>query len=452
MNNLLQEDKMDHFYKPIKVSELYYDDVLGKKFLYNPKGYSGVVVVDNKTFNIVMDSNGKNTIECLSKKHRIQENKLFLGIKELKKRGILLSENKTHVQKRKKVFDCWLHLTNTCNLSCSYCYIHKFPGSMSFETAKKTIDKMYESCKLNEYEEIHIRFAGGEPLLKFDIIKNVIEHYKHSDTSIKIKFGIITNGTLMTREIAQYFKDNNVYVSISLDGTEKYHNIYRCYNNGTGSYADTMRGIENALHTGIRPHILTTVASSNLDGLQELTEKMIQMRMNFRFSLQKDLSNTPDLLSRGQDLVNIMSKCLLTMEEASLIYGNCFNFKFNDIKFRAPLKQICSVGHNTFAANYNGNIGLCGINLSTCFSSIDKDTDLMTEVRKYYSECTDILPDSNYECGKCKWRHSCARGCPIQNLNIYGTIYHKSPYCEELKEIIPKLIHYEAVKTFCAIR
>jgi uncharacterized protein len=59
----------------------------------------------------------------------------------------------------------------------------------------------------------------------------------------KIDFSITTNGTLLTKEMAQFFRKNNFLVLLSLDGPEEIHNNFRKYPNKTGSYSDSLRGL-----------------------------------------------------------------------------------------------------------------------------------------------------------------------------------------------------------------
>ncbi len=104
-----------------------------------------------------------------------------------------------------------LELTNNCNLDCTYCY---FSGSypkytskgnkfMKFETAKKAIDLLYDNSD-KQQNKITISFYGGEPLLNFALIKDVVDYAKERLKEKEIEFGIVTNGTLLNKEIMGY--------------------------------------------------------------------------------------------------------------------------------------------------------------------------------------------------------------------------------------------------------
>src|ERR1019366_266279 len=65
----------------------------------------------------------------------------------------------------------WLQMTDTCNLRCSYCYISKNPKHMSLGTAKALVSKLAEECRIAGLAYLRLRCAGGEPTIKWDVLK-----------------------------------------------------------------------------------------------------------------------------------------------------------------------------------------------------------------------------------------------------------------------------------------
>lgn len=120
-----------------------------------------------------------------------------------------------------------LLLTESCNLSCVYCYEHnKSSSKMTFEKAKKILD--HELRDKTPKENTYIDFFGGEPFLNFELMKHIYD-YVMSFYKGKIHFFASTNGTLIHEEIQEWLIKNKKYVSIglSLDGTREAHNINR---------------------------------------------------------------------------------------------------------------------------------------------------------------------------------------------------------------------------------
>jgi len=123
-----------------------------------------------------------------------------------------------------------LTITKACNLRCSYCYESKSRGaeSIDFETARDIIKYYMEAD--NGFEAIEFDFFGGEPLLKFSLIKEIIEWFKSVRTWRKrFIFLIETNGTLLTDEIKNWLNKNKyfVIVTFSIDGNQTAHNLTR---------------------------------------------------------------------------------------------------------------------------------------------------------------------------------------------------------------------------------
>ncbi|MCQ2295390.1 MAG: 4Fe-4S cluster-binding domain-containing protein [Bacteroidales bacterium] len=126
-------------------------------------------------------------------------------------------------------FDLTLVVTHNCNLSCVYCYEHNKTTAkrMSLEIAKETLSKYLTE---GDYEEVHISFIGGEPLLEFALIRELCEWVWMNTWNKKYIFFATTNGTIMTREMKDWFVLNKRRFSLclSLDGRKETHDINRC--------------------------------------------------------------------------------------------------------------------------------------------------------------------------------------------------------------------------------
>jgi uncharacterized protein len=128
-----------------------------------------------------------------------------------------------------------LHLTNGCNLRCHYCYVHKQEQKdMSWDTARAAVD--YAACKGGR---VGLSFFGGEPLLKKELIKDIVEYAKEAGqrSGCIFHFKITTNGTLLDEAFLDFCTKDNIMIALSIDGTEEAHNAHRILKDGGGSYA-----------------------------------------------------------------------------------------------------------------------------------------------------------------------------------------------------------------------
>lgn len=126
---------------------------------------------------------------------------------------------------------CTLLITYSCNLNCVYCYEkHKSHVSMDVITAKNIItQEMMFVANSEKYDSLDFHFMGGEPLLRFDLIKEVCEWTWSQNFGIPYHFYIITNGTLFTDQIKHWFEHNRdlITVDMSVDGIDVVHQTNR---------------------------------------------------------------------------------------------------------------------------------------------------------------------------------------------------------------------------------
>lgn len=142
-----------------------------------------------------------------------------------------------------------LELTERCNLRCGYCIygegndvFRNFGNEdMTFEIAKKAIDYGVN----HSGDELAVTFYGGEPLLRFDLLKQCIDYCSRIKNK-KFAFSMTTNLVLMDKEKAKYIADiPNFTVACSLDGPKDIQNQHRKFPNGKGSFDVVMQGLKN---------------------------------------------------------------------------------------------------------------------------------------------------------------------------------------------------------------
>jgi MoaA/NifB/PqqE/SkfB family radical SAM enzyme len=155
--------------------------------------------------------------------------------------------------------------TLKCNLRCKGCYTLGY--GMKHELPLELSDRILKEC-----EELGIYFVtilGGEPLV-YPYLYEIIE--RHPD----IFFQLYTNGTLMTKELAQRFADyGNVAVVLSIEGDEKETDSWR----GKGVYKKIMEAFEHLENAGIIVGTSATVTRQNVHVVssEEFIDKMISL-------------------------------------------------------------------------------------------------------------------------------------------------------------------------------
>ncbi len=138
-----------------------------------------------------------------------------------------------------------LNVTNQCNLACTYCYEYgedkivdtahgKQSKFMSEETARQSVEFL-----LAEAGQIaHMTFFGGETLLNFPVLKSTVAYARRRAAEVgkTVDFSLTTNATLLQPEIIDFLAENDIGVTISMDGPPELQNKFRVFHNGSGSY------------------------------------------------------------------------------------------------------------------------------------------------------------------------------------------------------------------------
>ena len=153
------------------------------------------------------------------------------------------------------------NISRACNLKCVHCYndsgSRKASDELSTEEARIVLDD------LAGFGVPSVLFSGGEPMMRPDIFE-LIEYAAANG----LRTVISTNGTLITREIAQKIKQNKVsYVGISLDGIGKINDQFRGV---TGAFDRAVAGIRNCQDAGVRIGLRLTLTKRNVRDLERL--------------------------------------------------------------------------------------------------------------------------------------------------------------------------------------
>lgn len=433
----------------------YIDLVNGFELRYNPLGYGGLTVIDSDTKKLLNLCDGRSTVQEISRIDGRSLNVVLDEIHSLALGEVIEVSRDFTVNLHELVRDrlgsgtmsCWMHITNRCNLACSYCYIHKSMGDMSKQIAQQIINKTIDSCKTNGINKMNIKFAGGEPLLRFDLVKSIVSYARDVSGDIDVSFLLLTNGTLVTEQIARYIKEKDIRVGVSLDGMGTVNDNCRHYANGKGSFENVFRGLSVLKNADVNPSIMTTVSCQNYRDLSDLTKFLLDQGYRFRFSLERDCeSGKPELLKNLSGLIESLNDCYDYVEDHLPELDFTTIHTFGDVHFGVPVRKSCSAGRNFFSVSHDGKIGVCGLGLSQSFSTIEECGDILADVRNNNPELANGCASCYSDCSCCYWRTSCAGGCPLQTKATYLRYDRSSPYCEVYKAILPRILRIKGLQ------
>jgi len=169
----------------------------------------------------------------------------------------------------KKPIVVW-NMTRQCNLRCIHCYASAKTKPDEGELTTAEAENMIDD--LAHFKSPVLLFSGGEPLIREDIF-----HLGKFAVERGIRTVISTNGTLITKSMAQKIKEAGFsYVGVSLDGMEATNDKFRgC----KGAFRDALAGIRNCTEAGVRVGLRFTINKHNSQDLDAIFDLLVEERI-----------------------------------------------------------------------------------------------------------------------------------------------------------------------------
>lgn len=294
--------------------------------------------------------------------------------------------------------------TLDCNLECWYCYESKIPFStMGDEMAEAVCKNISSHYERHPYKTLKLSFFGGEPFMRPQIIKYIVEFCKEFCKSNKIALllDFTTNGTLITKSILDVIKDCACMFQITFDGHKNQHNTIKKPKYGNpDTYSLTLNNIYR-IQENIPNSFVSVRINFDRDTLEQFQDIMKDLdkldRMRTKIILKKVWQVDSDTVSK-----DIINKCIDAVHKNNFVLdyysqgGVCFADRTNQVTI-----------------NFDGTVHKC-----TTINKFDSETalgfiDQKTGNIKWNKERTDylsskIIPDS---CRSCTMFPSCGGPC-----------------------------------------
>ena len=158
-----------------------------------------------------------------------------------------------------------------CNLRCKYCYYLEknelYKDSRNHIITDELLEKFIkEYIEAQTMPEVLFTWHGGETLMRpVSFYKKALELQRVYGRGRRIDNCIQTNGTLITDEWCQFFKENNFLVGVSIDGPQEFHDEYRKTATGKPTFRQVMKGINLLNKHGVEWNALAVVNDFNAD-------------------------------------------------------------------------------------------------------------------------------------------------------------------------------------------
>jgi len=367
----------------------------------------------------------------------------YAELSELKAEGLLFTEDNfgkiAYEQHRKPVVKALcLHIAHACNLKCRYCFAedgtyHQNRALMSAEVGKQAIDFLIKNS--GNRRNLEIDFFGGEPLMNFDVVKEIVEYARTEEAKHdkNFRFTITTNGLLLDDEKISYINENMHNVVLSLDGRKEVNDAMRLKYNGGGSYDDIVdKFVEFASSRNQTDYYVRgTFTKHNLDfakdvlHLADLGFKQISVEPVVAPDCADYAITNADLPAVFAEYENLAKK--IVEERKNGNWFNFFHFMIDLTGGPCVVKRVagCGAGIEYLAVTPEGD-------LYPCHQFVGDSVFLMGNVAEGLNN--EPLPEdfsrcnvyAKPECEDCFAKFYCSGGCAANAHQLNGSIF--KPY------------------------
>ncbi|MBP5578894.1 MAG: thioether cross-link-forming SCIFF peptide maturase [Ruminococcus sp.] len=405
----------------------------------------GVHLVDELTYDLLDNVEPpfdaecpRNVVDKLSKSYSPEDiRECYDEIVELYNDKILFSEDDYEKYAQYSVASpvkaMCLNIAHDCQLRCKYCFAStgdfgKGRKLMSFETGKHAIDFLLENS--GDRPNLELDFFGGEPLMNFGVVKQVVEYARSREKEYnkKFRFTITTNGLLLDDEKIDFINREMSNVVLSIDGRKEVNDYFRVLPNGQGCYDIIMPKYKKLVagRGDKEYYVRGTFTNRNLDfsndvfalneaGFDQISVEPVVGDDDVYALTEKDL---PAVFAEYEKL----ALKLLENEKKGRKF-NFFHFMLDLDQGPCAIKRLrgCGCGNDYVAITPDGDIFPCHQ-----FVGIDEykmgNIDEGTFNQEMKADFAKAHVYSKPDCRECWAKFYCSGGCNANNYQYTGDI------------------------------
>ncbi len=320
---------------------------------------------------------------------------------------------------------------------------------MSPVTGHAVLDAIFRSAVVHTYRGVKLKYAGGEPLLRFPFVLNLHRYAQTQADRLGIALGgiVLSNGTLLTQAMVAEMQSVGLRLMISLDGVGAVHDGQRHYADGRGSFKEVARAIEIALDGGLKPEISVTVSGRNAAALPETVAWILERNLPFSLNFYREhhgVSSLSDLQLEDECIVAGMLSAYQVIE-ANLPQRSLLASLADRANLSGPHLRTCSAGQSYLAFDTQGRVAKCQMDMAHPVTDYHDPDPLGTCRASPLGLCNPVV-DTKETCRDCMWRYVCGGGCPLQTRYSTGSYYTKSPYCAIYQALLPEVVRLETLR------
>ena len=328
-----------------------------------------------------------------------------------------------------------LHVAHGCNLNCEYCFAGKGEyggadkGLMSFEVGKKALDFLVANS--GNRVNLEVDFFGGEPLMNWDVVKQLVEYGRSLEKSNnkKFRFTLTTNGILLNDEILEFVNKEMGNIVLSIDGRKEINDKMRPFRGGQGSYDIIVPKFQKVAESRdqMNYYVRGTFTHNNLDfskdvlhladlGFKQISVEPVVAQPTDDYAIREE-----DLPILKEEYDKLAVEMIKRKKE-----GKAFNFFHFMIDLQggpcvAKRLSGCGSGTEYLAVTPWGDLYPCHQfvgNEKFLMGNVDTGV-VRDDIRDEFKCCNVYAKD---KCKKCFAKFYCSGGCAANSYNFHGNI------------------------------
>lgn len=339
---------------------------------------------------------------------------------------------------------------NLCNLRCSYCFYNSQEQDSRHLMSLELLEKLISQYAQIFSDKAQFIWHGGEPLLAglsfFEKIVSLQKKYFKKEATVENC--VQTNGTLIDKRWAVFFKSHNFQVSISLDGCKESHDHFRKYANGEGTFERVINGLKILRAHGIEPGLIQVITNDNLrhskENFQFLADSLRVRNWSFIPYYNRDCFNPMRAQSLSNSELTRFLKtyldCWLGRDDPNLRILDIEDFLCGIWGKRASLCSFNGYCEEFFCIDWNGKVYPCDGYLSNqpelVIGNLSQQSLIDILQGEHWHEFIKKTKIAPRECLRCRWYKVCHNGCPSYRI---GGISGKYYFCNTRKKIFTDL-------------
>ncbi|MBR6580755.1 MAG: thioether cross-link-forming SCIFF peptide maturase [Ruminococcus sp.] len=432
----------------------------------------GVHIVDELTYDLLdnieppfEEKCPEKVVDKLSKVYSVEDiESCYDEIVELYNEKILFSEDDYEKYAKYSVASpvkaMCLNIAHDCQLRCKYCFASTGDFGqgrklMTLETGKHAIDFLLENS--GDRTNLELDFFGGEPLMNFKVVKQIVEYARSREAEYnkKFRFTITTNGLLLDDDKIEFINKEMSNVVLSIDGRKEINDYFRVLPNGQGCYDMILPKYKKLVEgRGDKEYYVRgTFTNKNLDfsndvfalyeaGFDQISVEPVVGEGDEYALTEKELHAV------FKEYENLANRILENEKKGGKF--NFFHFMIDLDQGPCAIKRLrgCGCGNDYVAITPDGDIYPCHqfVGMEEYkMGNIDEGT-FNQEMKADFANCHVY---SKPECRKCWAKFYCSGGCNANNYQYMGDVRsaHKIS-CELEKKRLECAIMLKAARTF----